>query len=75
MHVKHRYTLKKIKNKVITCQQGIERSTKIRNISKVTDALIYAKNLKWKWAGHVARLREDRWNIRVTSWKGPTGKR
>lgn len=77
----------KIKNKIITCQRGIERSmlnikkiqkirhTKIRKITEAKDALSHAKKLKWKWAGHVARLDDDRWTSRVTKWKGPYGKR
>lgn len=81
-----KYTAK-IKKKIITCQRGLERSmlkikkiqkirhTKIRNISKATDALNYAQKLKWKWAGHVARLSDERWTKRVTLWRGPSGKR
>lgn len=81
-----KYTTK-IKNKIITCQRGIERSmlnikkmqkirhTSIRKITKAKDALNYAKKLKWKWAGHVARLEDERWTSRVTKWKGPDGKR
>ena len=44
-------------------------------ISKATDALIHAQRLKWKWAGHVARLQDGRWTGKITSWNGPTGKR
>lgn len=51
------------------------RHTKIRETTKATDALTYAKKLKWKWAGHVARLKDERWTSRVTTWKGPIGKR
>ncbi|CAH2083788.1 unnamed protein product [Euphydryas editha] len=77
----------KIKNKITTCQHGIERSmlnikkiqkirhNNIRKITKAKDALNYAKKLKWKWAGHVARLEDDRWTSRITKWKGPYGKR
>lgn len=77
----------KLKSKITSCQRGIERSmlnikkmqkirhTKIREATKATDALIYAKKLKWKWAGHVARLKDERWTNRVTTWKGPIGKR
>ncbi|CAK1598040.1 unnamed protein product [Parnassius mnemosyne] len=77
----------KLKSKITTCQRGIERSmlnikkiqkirhTKIRETTKATDALTYAKRLKWKWAGHVARLKDERWTTRVTTWKGPIGKR
>ncbi|CAH2244105.1 jg5116 [Pararge aegeria aegeria] len=35
----------------------------------------YAKQLKWKWAGHVARLTDHRWTKTVTTWRGRPGKR
>lgn len=81
-----KYT-EKIKRKIRTCQRGLERSmlnirkinkirhSKIRSVTKATDALNYALKLKWRWAGHVARLSDDRWTIRVTRWGGPLGKR
>lgn len=81
-----KYTTK-IRNKITACQRGMERSmlninkmykvrhTIIRSISKATDALNNAQKLKWKWAGHVARLQDERWTKRVTTWKGPKGKR
>ncbi|GBP38571.1 Retrovirus-related Pol polyprotein from type-2 retrotransposable element R2DM; Endonuclease [Eumeta japonica] len=28
-----------------------------------------------QWAGHVARLKDGRWTHKITSWKGPEGKR
>ena len=74
-----------IKEKIRTCQRGMERSmlsirkiqkirhTKIRKLTKSTDALQYAKKLKWKWAGHVVRAQDQRWTRRVTSWEGPIG--
>lgn len=77
----------KIKNKLNVCQRALERSmlnirkidkirhTKIRNITKVTNALSYAQKLKWKWAGHVARLTDSRWTVITTRWNGPQGKR
>lgn len=77
----------KAKHKITTCQRGLERSMinvkkmdkirheKIRSITKATDALSYALKLKWKWAGHVARLTDGRWTIKTTLWEGPQGKR
>ncbi|CAH2100226.1 unnamed protein product [Euphydryas editha] len=77
----------KIKRKIRTCQRGLERSmlkirkidkirhTEIRSITRATDALEHALKQKWKWAGHVARLSDERWTLRVTRWKGPSGKR
>lgn len=78
---------RKVKNKIITCQRSMERSilkirkiekichTDIRQKTKVIDALSYSQKLKWRWAGHVARLRDKRWTKETTSWRGPTGKR
>lgn len=76
-----------IKNKITTCQRGMERSmlnikkqhrvrhSKIRSATKAIDALTHAQKLKWKWAGHVARLQDKRWTKRILSWSGPIGKR
>jgi hypothetical protein len=77
----------KMKKRISTCQRGMERSMlkikkmdkiqniKIRKITKATNALNYAQKLKWKWAGHVARLDDERWTVRTTLWQGPQGKR
>lgn len=77
----------KTRNKITTCQRGMERSmlnikkiqkvrhAKIRSRTKAIDALTHAQKLKWKWAGHVARLADHRWTKSVTAWKGPQGKR
>ncbi|GBP11243.1 hypothetical protein EVAR_6051_1 [Eumeta japonica] len=34
-----------------------------------------ARQLKWKWAGHMIRTTGERWTKLVTTWKGPKGKR
>ncbi|CAH2243568.1 jg12879 [Pararge aegeria aegeria] len=41
--------------------------------TKITDALAYTLKAKWKWAGHVARLTDNPWTLRLTKWPGPTG--
>lgn len=51
------------------------RHTKIRSITKTVDPLKYAQRLKFKRAGHVARLGDGRWTSKVTAWDGPQGKR
>lgn len=78
---------KKTERKIQTCQRAMERSIlnlkridKKRNIdirkqTKLTDALSHCKKLKWRWAGHVARMNSDRWSNKVTHWPGPFGKR
>lgn len=35
------------------------------------DTLEDAISLKWKWAGHIARLHDKRWPQVVTEWEGP----
>ncbi|CAH2100867.1 unnamed protein product [Euphydryas editha] len=49
----------------------VERRTKKQTV----DALHHAQRLKFKWAGHVARLKDKRWTSKVTTWDGPQGKR
>ncbi|CAH2215891.1 jg18863, partial [Pararge aegeria aegeria] len=43
----------------------------IRKKTKVTEALTFLLQRKWKWAGHVARYNDDRWTIRSFTWSGP----
>ncbi|GFO33009.1 endonuclease-reverse transcriptase [Plakobranchus ocellatus] len=35
----------------------------------------FVEKQKWKWAGHVARLKDNRWTLRVTEWQPRNGKR
>ena len=35
----------------------------------------YTLKQKWKWAGHVARLKDNRWTRRCTEWQPRRGKR
>ena len=30
---------------------------------------------KWKWVGHIARLKDNRWTRRCTEWQPSRGKR
>ena len=40
----------------------------IRSKTGLTDVLEKVYRKKWKWAGHLARLRDDRWTVRTTFW-------
>ena len=40
----------------------------IREKTKVNDILEEMTKLKWKGAGHVARIKDNRWTIRCTDW-------
>ena len=52
-----------------------QRNKDIRKKTDVLDALHHTKTLKWKWAGHTARMTDGRWTQKVTSWSGPSGRR
>ena len=39
-----------------------KRSTWIREQTKVTDIIEVIKEQKWRWAGHIARREDNRWN-------------
>ena len=45
------------------------RNTIIRQGTRVTDIVQYVTNTKWKWAGHIARMKDNRWTIRSTEWQ------
>ena len=45
------------------------RNTTIRQRTRVTDIVQYVTNTKWKWAGHIARIKDSRWAIRSTEWQ------
>ena len=41
------------------------RNTIIRQRTRVTDIVQYVTNTKWKWAGHIARTKDNRWTAEV----------
>ncbi|KAJ4433633.1 hypothetical protein ANN_15943 [Periplaneta americana] len=47
----------------------------LRKMSAIKDPALQATNTKWKWGGHVARLRDGRWTQTVTLWDPRIGKR
>ena len=38
----------------------------VRQQTGVQDIIVRIKQLKWQWAGHVARMNDDRWTKAVT---------
>ena len=78
---------KKIVHKLQVAQRAMERkilglkiTDKIPNeeISMKTNILNIIKhitNTKWRWAGHVARMQDNRWTIRTTEWQVWKGRR
>ncbi|KAE9416480.1 hypothetical protein Angca_006018, partial [Angiostrongylus cantonensis] len=44
------------------------RSSDLRQRSKIKDAVLYAKQSKIRWAGHVMRMNNNRWTRAVSDW-------
>ena len=55
-------------------QDKIPRS-EIRKRTKIIDIIEYTLKQKWKWAGHIARMKDNRWTKRCTAWQPRRGKR
>ena len=47
----------------------------IRKRTKIIDLIEYTLKQKWKWAGHIARLKDNRWTRRCTEWQPRRGKK
>ena len=41
----------------------------LRKEAKVTYVIEQARRRMWTWAGHVSRIRDNRWTLRITNWK------
>ena len=41
----------------------------VRERTKVRDIINTVRKMKWFWAGHINRLKDDRWTSRVTTWR------
>ncbi|KAE9420788.1 hypothetical protein Angca_003934, partial [Angiostrongylus cantonensis] len=44
------------------------RSSDLRQRSKFKDAVLYSKQSKIRWAGHVMRMNDSRWTRGVSDW-------
>ena len=51
----------------ITLQDRL-RNTYIREMTKVKDIIRSVKEIKWKWAGHIARHKDNRWTKEIMNW-------
>ena len=51
------------------------KHTDIRQKTKVKDIIVKIKEMKWRWAGHLYRIQDSRWNKKLTEWQPRTGKR
>ena len=78
---------KQTRNKLITVQRAMEKKmldlklkdkipcSEIRKRTKIIDIIEYTLKQKWKWADHIARLKDNRWTKRCTEWQPRRGKR
>ena len=41
----------------------------VRERTKVIDIMYTVRKMKWSWAGHINRLKDNRWTSRATTWK------
>ena len=78
---------KQLTNKQRTAQRAVEGKTlslklqdkipcsEIRKRAKIIDIIEYTLKQKWRWAGHIARMKDNRWTKRCTEWQPRRGKR
>ena len=36
--------------------------------TKMQNIMIHIKQMKWRWAGHIMRLTDERWTKKITEW-------
>ncbi|KAJ4439147.1 hypothetical protein ANN_15104 [Periplaneta americana] len=47
----------------------------LSQMASTTNFTQRANKLKWKWGGHIARMKDERWTYRATMWDPRTGDR
>ena len=69
---------KEMERKIQTTQRSMERmmlgytrrdhktNAWVRDQTKVNDAITTAKRIKWRWAGHLGRMTDERWSQLTT---------
>ena len=72
---------KQAQNKLAAAQIKMERSMLnitykdrktniwVRERTKVIDIMYTVRKMKWSWAEHINRLKDDRWTSRITTWR------
>ena len=73
--------MRQAQNKLAGAQTKMERSMLnitykdrrtniwVRERTKLIDIIYTVNKMKWSWAGHINRLKDDRWTSRVTTWR------
>ncbi|GFO05735.1 endonuclease-reverse transcriptase [Plakobranchus ocellatus] len=57
----------KLKDRILTIE--------IRKKTQVIDVVQYIQRQKWRWAGHMARDKDNRWTKRCTEWQPKSERR
>ena len=39
----------------------------VRKCTKVKDIITTVKEMKWRWAGHVNKMKDNRWKSKITT--------
>ena len=72
---------KQAHNKLAAAQTKMERSMLnitykdrrtniwVRERTKLIDIIYTVRKMKWSWAGHINRLKDNRWTSRATTWR------
>ena len=47
----------------------------VMSIMSITDIIEYILKRKWRWTGHIATMKDNRWTKRCTEWQPRRGKR
>ena len=45
------------------------RNTIITQRTRETDIVQYVANVKWKWDGHIAGMKDNKWTTRSAEWQ------
>ena len=52
-----------------------EKKKKKKTNPKIIDITECTLKQKWRWTGHIARMKDNRWTKRCTEWQPRRGKR
>lgn len=44
-------------------------NAEIRRRTRLVDAIERIASIKWNWAGHIARLTDNRWTKKIMEWR------
>lgn len=80
LRLKEEHKLGVMQRKMERSMLGIKLSDRVTNEeirmkTKITDIVERIRSLKWKWAGHICRMENERWTKKIIEWVPRDGKR